>query len=201
MKLAIFDFDGTITTKDTLAEFIKFAVGKSTYYLGLFSLSPMLTAYKLKLIRNDIAKEKLITHFFKGWDADKFQKIANQYSCEQIDKITRPKAIEQIRWHQQQGHKVVIVSASMECWLKAWCEKNHIDLISTCLEINDNKLTGVFFGKNCYGIEKANRVKDAYDLSQYDHIYAYGDSRGDKELLALAHESFYKPFRDLNISV
>jgi phosphoserine phosphatase len=50
--------------------------------------------------------------------------------------------------------------------------------------------------KNCYGIEKSNRVNKAYNLSGYDHIYSYGDTRGDTELLALADESFYKPFRD-----
>ncbi len=196
MKLALFDFDGTITTKDSLVEFIQYAAGKPTYYAGLLKLSPMLTAFTLKLIPNHIAKEKLITHFFKGWDANRFQILSEQYSLKQIDKITRPKAIEKIKWHQEQGHKVVMVSASMECWLSAWCDMQNIELISTQLEMRDNKLTGKFATKNCYGIEKANRVKKAYNLSDYNYIYAYGDSHGDKELLALADESFYKPFRD-----
>jgi phosphatidylglycerophosphatase C len=194
MKLALFDFDGTITTKDSLSDFIQYSIGKYSYYIGLLALSPMLTAYTLKLIRNDIAKEKLITHFFKGWDINRFKKIAEQYSLEQIDKITRTKAIEKIKWHQERKHKVIIVSASMECWLKPWCEKNDIDLISTKLEYKDNKLTGKFSTKNCYGIEKANRINECYNLSEYDYIYAYGDSSGDKELLALADESLYKPF-------
>ncbi len=195
-KLALFDFDGTITAKDSLADFIQYVVGKPSYYMGLFILTPILTGYILKFIPNHIAKEKLIAHFFKGWDADRFQKLADRYACEQIDKITRPQAIEKIRWHQEQCHKVVIVSASMEYWVKAWCDKNSIDLISTRLEIKDKKLTGKFATKNCYGIEKSHRVKQAFDLSLYDHIYSYGDSRGDKELLALADESFYRPFRD-----
>ncbi len=194
LQLALFDFDGTITTKDSLVDFIQYAVGLSKYYRGLVILSPMLTAYTLKLIKNNIAKEKLIAHFFKGWDADKFQKLSEQYSLEKIDKITRPKAIAKIRWHQEQGHKIVIVSASMECWLKPWCDKNSIELLSTKLEIKENKLTGKFSIKNCYAIEKANRVKESYNLSEYNHIYAYGDSRGDRELLLLSHESFYKPF-------
>lgn len=196
MNLALIDFDGTVTTKDSLADFIQYAVGKPNYYLGLLYLIPMLIAYKLKLIPNYITKERLIAHFFKGWDAGRFNKLADQYSLEQIDKICRQKALEKIKWHQQQGHKVVIVSASMECWLNAWCAKKDIDLISTQLEIKDNKLTGKFATKNCYGVEKANRVKEAYDLSQYAHVFAYGDSRGDKEMLALADETFYKPFRD-----
>jgi phosphatidylglycerophosphatase C len=194
--IAFFDFDGTITTKDSLADFIQYAVGKSNYYVGLLTLSPLLIAYMLKFIPNHIAKEKLIAHFFKSRDARQFQKLAEQYSLERIDKIIRPKAIEKIRWHQNQGHQVVIVSASIESWLRAWCDKNNIELIATRLEVKGHKLTGKFATKNCYGLEKANRVKEAFELSLYDHIYAYGDSHGDKELLALAVESFYKPFRN-----
>lgn len=153
-------------------------------------------AYALKLVPNHIAKEKLIAHFFKDWDIDRFQKLANEYSVNELDKITRSKAIEKIRWHQNKGHKVIIVSASIKCWLKSWCDKNSVELVSTKLEVKDNILTGKFATKNCYGIEKATRIKKIYKLSEYDFIYAYGDSHGDKELLALADKSLYKPFRD-----
>ena len=193
-SIAFFDFDGTTTTKDSLVYFIQYAIGKPTYYLGLLKLSPILTSYTLKLIPNDIAKENLISYFFKGWESCYFQKIADKYSITQIDKIIRPEAIEQIAWHQTEGHKVVIVSASMESWLKKWCEKHNIDLIATRLEIRDGKLTGKFSTKNCYGMEKVNRIKERYELSEYDCIYAYGDSSGDKEMLSLAHKPYYKPF-------
>ena len=194
MSLALFDFDGTITTKDSLSDFTQYAVGGLAYFVGLLKLTPTLIAYFLKLIPNHVAKEKFVASFFRGWNADRFQKLADRYSLEQIDKITRPKAIEKIRWHQKHGHKVVIVSASMECWLKAWCNKNRIDLISTKLEIRDNMLTGKLATRNCYGIEKVKRINETYILTEYHHIYAYGDSCGDKYLLALADESFYKPF-------
>ena len=162
MNIAFFDFDGTITTKDTLADFIQYVVGKPFYYMGLFILSPMLAAYTFKLIPNYIAKERLMIHFFKGRDEIRFQQFAEQYSLKEIDKITRPKAMKKIIWHQEQGHKVVVVSASMECWLKKWCAKCNIDLIATRLEIQDGKLTGKFATKNCYGPEKANRIKEVY---------------------------------------
>ena len=197
MKVIVFfDFDGTITFKDSTRDFIKFAVGRPSYYSGLLSISPVLAAYALSLIPNFVAKERLIMHFFKGWDAVRFKELADRYAAEQIHKITRPKALEKISWHQENGHKVVIVSASMECWLKMWCDKKKIDLIATRLEFKDSKLTGKFASKNCYGIEKVTRIRKSYDLSQYDHIYCYGDSRGDKELLALADESFYRSFQD-----
>ena len=198
MTLALFDFDGTITTKDSLIDFIQFTIGKSKYYKGLLVLSPILILYKLKFIKNNIAKEKFITYFFRDWDIKLFNKFAEQYSLNQIDKIVRKKAIEKIKWHQSKGHQVVVVSASIECWLKPWCEKHNISLISTKLEIKDNRLTGKFATKNCFGIEKSNRVQKVYSLENIDFIYAYGDSSGDKELLALADESYYKPFRKLS---
>lgn len=194
-KIALFDFDGTITKKDSLAEFIKFSLSTRTYYLGIFKLIPVIIKYKINLIPNYIAKEKLISHFFKNYDADQFKSIADQYSTEEIDKIVRATAIKKIQWHKAQEHKVVIVSASIESWLKKWCEKQGIDLIATRLEVKNGKITGQFETKNCYAIEKVNRIKERYNLSNYDYIYAYGDSSGDKQMLNLAHKSYYKPFR------
>ena len=192
--LALFDFDGTITKKDSLVDIIKYAVGNLNYYKGLLILAPMLLAYKLKIIPNNIAKEKLIAHFFIGWDIKHFQLIAHKYSIEQIDKIIRPKAIEQIRSHQEHGDKIVIVSASMEEWLKGWCDMNNLELLATKLEVRDNKLTGNFATANCYGIEKVNRIKEKYQLDDYETIYAYGDSKGDREMLNLADKKYYKYF-------
>ena len=193
--LALFDFDGTITTRDTLVAFIQFAVGKPSYYKGLLAVSFWITACVCKSIPPHVSKQKLISHFFAGWDATRFKKLGTCFALEHIDTYIRPEALKKIRWHQHRGDQVVIVSASMECWLKAWCDTYHIDLIATRLEIQNNKLTGKFATRNCSGIEKVNRVNAAYDLSQYERIYAYGDSRGDRELLASADESFYKPFR------
>ena len=194
-NIALFDFDGTITTDDSLIKFIRFAIGDTKTILGMILLSPMLILYKLKLITNYKAKEIMLSYFFKGINEKEFKKVAKEYSLNHIDKIVRPKAMKKIKWHKSQGHKVVIVSASIECWLKPWCDKNSLELIATQLEIKDNLMTGKLLTKNCYGIEKVNRVKKIYNLDDYDYIYAYGDSRGDRELLALANEGFYKPFR------
>ncbi len=195
MKLVLFDFDGTITIDDSLIRFIRFVVGDTNFIWGMILLSPMLTAYKLKLIPNYKAKQYMLSYFFKGMSDEKFMQVANEYSLKHIKTILRPKAMEKITWHKEQGHKIVIVSASIECWLKPWCNEKNLDLIATKLEVKDSIITGKFLTRNCYGIEKANRVKEQYNLSDYDHIYAYGDSRGDRELLAIADESFYKPFR------
>lgn len=195
-KIAFFDFDGTITTDDSLLKFIRFVVGDRRFLLGLVVLSPMLVLYKLKLIPNYKAKQYMLSWFFKGMSKDAFLKVANEYSLVHIDKILRPKAIEKINWHKNQGHKVVVVSASIECWLRPWCEKNGLELIATKLEIKDDIVTGKLLSKNCYGVEKVNRIKEIYNLKDFEYIYSYGDSSGDKQMLELAHEKFYKPFRD-----
>ena len=194
-NLAIFDFDGTITTDDSLIRFIRFVVGDLKTLWGMVFLSPMLVVYKLKLIPNYKAKQMMLSYFFKGMDKQQFQKIAEEYSLKHIDTILRPKAMEKITWHKELGHKVIVVSASIECWIRPWCDQNGLDLIATKIKVKNGLITGKFLTKNCYGIEKVNRVKEAYNLDDYDRIYAYGDSRGDKELLGLADKSFYKPFR------
>jgi phosphatidylglycerophosphatase C len=191
MILALFDFDGTITTKDSLKDFIQHAVGKSSYYKGLLLLSPLLVAYICKIVPNYKAKEYLFSYFFSGWNTGEFQAAADDYSLLKIDKIVRVSAIKRIQWHKDQGHDVVIVSASIESWLSKWCMQQKIQLIGTKIEILDGHLTGKFSTKNCYGLEKVNRVNERFDLKRYNEIYAYGDSGGDKEMLKLADHSHY----------
>lgn len=195
-SLSLFDFDGTITTHDSLIKFIRYSVGDIKTVWGMIMLSPMLLTYKFKLIPNYKAKEKMLSYFFRGMNQEYFQEVASAYSLKNIEIILRPKAMEKILWHKEQGHTIVVVSASIECWLKPWCNQNGLELISTKLEMKDNFLTGKLLSRNCYGIEKVNRIKEEYNLNEYEYIYAYGDSEGDKELLELANESFYKPFRD-----
>ncbi len=194
MNLALFDFDGTITTRDSLPDFIQYAVGKPTYYLGLLALSPVLISYLAGFISNNVAKQKLLAWFFKGWQIDRFQQYAEQYSQQQIDKILRPEAMQKIHWHQQQGDRVVVVSASMENWLNGWCKSHKLELLSTCLATVDGRLTGEFSTSNCHGDEKVRRIRELLDLNDFEKIYAYGDSDGDRAMLALAHEVFYRRF-------
>ncbi len=194
MNLALFDFDGTITTRDSLPDFIRYAVGKPAYYLGLSVLSPILVAYLAGLVSNHVAKQKMLSWFFKGWSRNRFQTLAEQYSRQQIDKILRREAIEKLQWHQQQGDRIVVVSASMENWLKLWCDSHELELLATRLDFKADKLTGRFSTANCHGEEKVRRIRELLDLKDYRKIYAYGDSSGDTAMLSLAHEAFYRQF-------
>ena len=72
--------------------------------------------------------------------------------------------------------------------------RNNLELIATRLEIKNNKLTGKFASKNCYGMEKVNRIKKNYNLDNYEVVYAYGDSMGDHQMLDLADIKYYRTF-------
>ena len=195
-SIAFFDFDGTITTHDSLIKFIKYYSGNFRFYLGLMILSPILISYKIKIIPNYIAKEKLLKYFFKNATESEFKQISTDYSLNHIQKILRSEAVDKLNWHKHQNHTIVIVSASLECWLKPWCEQNGFELVATKLDIKDEKIIGNLSTKNCYGIEKVNRIKEKYNLSLYDSIYSYGDTKGDKEMLELADidKRFYQSF-------
>ena len=193
-SLALFDFDGTITTRDSLADFIQFAVGKPRYYLGLLRMSPVLAGFVFKLIRNDVAKQKLLGHFFGGWTEQRFQRVADDYAASCIEAIVRPKAMARINWHKAQGHQVVIVSASAENWLRHWCDKHGLDLLGTKMESRDGLMTGRFVGNNCHGEEKVRRVSEVFAGRLDDIGWAYGDTSGDRPMLSMAKEGFYRHF-------
>lgn len=194
MNLALFDFDGTITFKDTLFDFIKFCTGNGKFISGLLVLFPALVLYKIKILSSQKMKEIVLSYFFKGITEDKFKRLARKYSLNKLDTIVKEKALESLRFHKANDDKIVVVSASIDCWLRPWCEKNGLELIATKLEFKDKVFTGKFATKNCKGTEKVNRIKEEYNLAEFDKIYAYGDSSGDKEMLGIADESFYKFF-------
>lgn len=194
-QLVLFDFDGTITTKDTLEEFMIFYRGKTKYYLGLAALSPILGAYVLKLISNWKSKQFFLKWFLKGEDVSEFNQKCIEFTETKLDKLVRPAALEAIRKYQQSGATVAVVSASAINWVKPWCDKYGLICLATRLEIVNNKITGNFEGKNCHGAEKVCRIQEHFQLNDFNHIVAFGDSSGDTEMLALAHEKYYKPFR------
>lgn len=189
--LALFDFDGTITDRDSMLDFIMFGIGLRGFCAGFISLLPALALYKLRIIPNFKAKEIVLTKFFRGWDIERFDQIAASYS-EKIPRIVRRTAMEKLRWHKLSGHTVVVVSASIEHYLKYWCAREGFEVIATRLEVHAGALTGRLSGKNCHGYEKVRRIRERFDLESYDLIYAYGDSSGDKEMLEAADERYFR---------
>lgn len=194
-KIAFFDFDGTITTKDTMFELIRHQKGNKHFYWGFLLHIPVFAALKLKLLSNQVAKEQLLKYFFKGVSASAFQSGCDDFIDKKLPALIRPAAEAEIKSLQSSGFEVVIVSASAENWIKKWSDAIGAKLIATELETIGNKLTGKVKGLNCNGEEKAARIRSAFDLSQFDEIYCYGDSNGDRQMLALGTKTFFKPFR------
>jgi len=192
--IAAFDFDGTITTRDSLPVFIRFAVSTRQFLLGSLTMAPYLVLFKLKFIPNYKAKERLFKTFFSGLKTESFNALSDKFT-EKIEKIVNPAALEKIKWHQKMGHEVVIISASAENWINPWARKNGIKtVLATRLQVKDQVITGKFLTKNCHGAEKVNRLLENYPKREDYVLYAYGDSNGDTELLALADHSFYRSF-------
>ena len=192
-KIIAFDFDGTITNKDSFIEFIKFSKGKFQFCAGFLFFSPVLVAMKLRLIANWKVKQLVISYFFKGVSLQQFNEWCEQF-CTKIETTIRPKFAETLEKYKQNNCEICIISASVENWLLPWAEKIGIStVLATQLEVNKNQvITGRLRGKNCYGQEKVNRLLEAFPERETYYLIAYGDSSGDKELPAFADESYYR---------
>lgn len=192
--LALFDFDKTISNSDSYAHLLRYIVGDLRFALGVMALSPVLLGFKLGLIPNYRAKPMVTKWFLNGLEREKFTTLARSFVKERLNSMIRPAAMKKILWHLQQQHRVVVVSASFEDYLKFWCEQHQLELIATRLEWVDERISGKFATRNCYGPEKVARLKEFLNLEDYDEIYAYGDSRGDREMLEIAHHKGYRVF-------
>ena len=183
--VAFFDFDGTLTTGDTLMPFIKFVVGTPTYYAKLALVSPVLGAYFAKLLRNDIAKQIVLKQYLAGYHIDELFERGQRFSEEVIPAMLRPEGMERLRWHQEQGHECVLVSASMDVYLNAWAKREGFsEVICTSLEKDDSgHVSGRIQGENCHGEEKLRRVLAWRDGQIPVETFAYGDTPGDYYLL------------------
>ena len=194
-RIAAFDFDGTITRKDTLIEFLRFAGGSARFY-AVFSLySPLLVLMKLKLYSNQKAKEKIFAHYFKGMPVEHFDNLCRRFFEQKGQVLIYTDAKDQIAKHKEQGDEVVVISASIENWVCHFSQALKADkLLATRIEVQNGKITGRFLKSNCYGKEKVKRLLSAYPERDKYYLVAYGDSRGDKELLQFADEQHYKQF-------
>jgi len=183
--LALFDFDNTLYSKDSLLEFTRFVVGRKSFYIGIAKLFPHLAALKLGLQGNAVTKQKYLTHFFRGMEHEVFKDAALQFSVNHIDKSLDSKFKKKLQSHIDNNDTIYIVSASFTEWLEPWCKKNNFGLICSKLQIENEKVTGKIDGLNCYGPEKTARINDTIDLSVYDSVYVYGKGKGDREMLLL----------------
>ena len=195
MNLAIFDFDGTLTKTDTLFNFLRFHSGTPKYLFYLCLLLPVFAAYGIGLLPNWMAKEFLMRFFIRGTPVDEFNASCQQFGTQVVPELVRPAALQKLMDHQNNQDRVVVISASAENWIIPWARLHGVEVIATRMQIVNGKITGKIEGKNCYGPEKVIRLKEVLKLEDYDIIYAYGDSKGDRELLSVSDVPNYKTFK------
>ena len=199
-KIYCFDFDGTLTTSDTLLEFIKYAKGRGRFLMVFLMYSPLLVLMKLHLYPNWKAKQQIFAHLFAGMRFEKFDALCRGFA-EENQHLLRPKGITLVHEALVAGAQVFIVSASIDNWVRPFFDIRNlkgVQVLGTQIEVEDGKLTGNFKSNNCYGKEKVHRIAEAlksFERSEYE-IEAFGDSRGDKEMLAFADKGHFKPFRE-----
>ncbi len=194
-RLILFDFDGTITTKDTFIEFLIFYKGMAKFLFGMALMSPYLALFALKLIPNWKAKQRVLRYFLGGESVETLRRKCEEFSEKVLPSLIRPGAVQTINQYKSDNSVVAVVSASAEDWVQPWCRRQGILCIATQLEVDNGRVTGNLCGPNCYGPEKVNRIQKQFMLKEFDEIVAYGDSSGDREMFGIAHQYHYKPFR------
>lgn len=184
MKLAFFDFDGTITKRDTFIEFAKFSLGKKILYMAILKNGFHLAMWKLGVNSNSKAKQRLFSTLFKGKEYEWFKNRGTEFK-EIIDSFINTNIVNRLRQHKAEGHNVVIVSASVPEWIYPWAKANGIDsVIGTEINVDKNGIiTGEFQTPNCHGEEKINRIRAMFPHIDGCETWGYGDSNGDNQML------------------
>jgi phosphatidylglycerophosphatase C len=191
-NLALFDFDGTITHADTFTPFIYYAVKPWRMAIGKLLLGPLIAAYKLGILPASAMRALSVRVGFCGRGEAEIREAGRRYANSELPSVVRKQALERIAWHQAEGDVVVVVSASLDVYLRDWCDGLGLKLICTQLEARSGVLSGRYLGGDCTGHEKARRVRDQFDLGRFPIIYAYGDTTEDSEMLALAHRKYFR---------
>ena len=192
--LSVFDFDGTLTRRDSFVPFLRYAFGKRVFARRLVKLViPTLKCIGRRVTRDEL-KEVLIQTYMTGVDAKWVEKKASEFCEKYWTRLMRPSGLLAVATQVNSGAIVTICSASPAMVLKPFADKLGIRLIGTNLEIKDGILTGRISGHNCRGAQKVARLEAEYGPLASYHLRAWGDTRGDYEMLAAAQEPYWRHF-------
>lgn len=196
MLLALFDFDGTISTEDSTTLFLKYLCGKKNYYFKKYILlSPYLIFYRLNLISEEKLKVTRNKFMLQSYDYTFLLQKARTFSETILPTIIKKSAIEKLNYYRSNGAFIVIVSASIDILLLEWCQRNGFHLISNKLKVISNKIPGDFELPDCNYDEKKIRILAEIDLANYDEVHAYGDTKGDLAMMSIATKKYFKYFQ------
>jgi HAD superfamily hydrolase (TIGR01490 family) len=194
--IAAFDFDGTLTYRDTLLPFLIYVVGPYQMCRALLLEIPGFIGYLFGRVSRQDIKEGILKNTIAGMPKEQLMQKGAEFALQVLPQKLRPEGIKKLHWHQSQGHRCILISANLNAYLEFWAKQMGFqDLLCSKLQYDaQNKATGLLEGKNCRGREKTVRLLDLLGKRKKFTLYAYGDSPGDKELLQLADYPFYRKF-------
>lgn len=192
--VAYFDFDGTITYRDTLMPFLRYTVGNFTIIKNLPYLICIAMRYLCKNLTNEQAKQLTLIRLLSGKEYNYIDAKAKNFALTKLHKYINPVVYAKVEWHREHHNKIILVSANLAIYLRHWCKLHKIDaVIATEVEVVQSKLTGKLATRNCYAQEKVNRINQyltEHDLN-FDYAFAYGNSAGDYQMLNMAQEGYW----------
>jgi phosphatidylglycerophosphatase C len=189
--VAAFDFDGTLSSRDSFLRFVRLVAGPAATATAMAKAVPALLASRRDATQRDVAKAIVLRETMRGRQIDHVRDLGARYARLVVTRHLNPEVVDRLEAHRAADHELVIVSASLTCYLEPVAERLGIPtVLATELEVGpDDRYSGELAGPNVRGAEKARRL-DAWLGSDAAVVYAYGDSHGDAELLARADHPF-----------
>jgi phosphatidylglycerophosphatase C len=193
--IVAFDFDGTLTVRDSFTGFLKWRAGTGRYALGLVKLAPNALAYVFHRDRGRI-KQAAVREFLRGVPREQLEADAREFAERVSHKLLRPDAVAAWRRWRGEPVRLVIVTASPDLIVAPFARALGADaLLGTELAFDaEGQVTGDFATANCRGPEKVARLKAAFG-PDLEVKAAYGDTGGDREMLAMAETAGYRVFK------
>lgn len=193
--LVAFDFDGTLSFRDSFLAFLAWRAGPLGWALGLAALAPDTILYMAHRDRGRL-KAAAARVFLKGLRQAELEAACDEFANSSLGRrLIRPDAEQCWSHWKARGAELVIVTASPEEVVAPFARRLGADrLIGTRLARDaEGRLTGAFSTANCRGPEKVERLRAVYGQG-VRLAAAYGDTAGDREMLELAEERGYRVF-------
>lgn len=194
--IVAFDFDGTLTIRDSFTAFLRRRAGPGGWALGLVRMAPAVAGYARDRDRGRI-KAASVKEFLKGVTREQLEADAETFAAEVWSGFIRPDALACWNdWGEKGAHRV-IVTASPETTVAPFARRLGADaLLGTQLVFDgEDRITGAFATENCRGEEKVRRLRAVYG-DDVRLAAAYGDTSGDTEMLQIADEPGFRVFNE-----
>ena len=192
VRVAAFDVDHTLTNKDCVVPFLREVAGWRLYVGLVWRVLPLIRALFAR--DRDQVKAVATRAALAGRSVEQVDATARGFASRVFPAWLRDDTVKRLRWHHSQGHKVVLVSASYSLYLKYLGKLLGCDAVmgTECETNSGSQFTGSLVGANCRGPEKERRLREWLDGEGFGSyvLYAYGDSAGDDQMLAMADHPF-----------